>query len=203
MNLEEYTLLHKSQVVVLAVALILGGLAALAAFNASAAPAQRSTANVQLFSDNSVVSGASSTITRTQSGVSMKLNTSGLEAGAAYTVWMVVFNAPANCSDGVCGEDDVLPPPGNVAAEVSVARVAGRVITPSGAANFGGRLNVGDMSEVLFGPGLTNPLDAEVHLIVRGHGDPIPSFIDDQIHTVGGGCEINVCNDDQFSMHLP
>jgi hypothetical protein len=133
----------------------------------------------------------------------MQLNTSGLEPGATYTVWMVVFNNPAACSDGVCGEDDVLPPPGNEEAEVSVARVSGRVISPSGAAHFGGRLNVGAMSEVLFGPGLTDPMTAEIHLIVRSHGEKIPGLVDNQIHEVGGGCEINVCEDVQFSVHLP
>ena len=196
-------MISKSKLMVFVAALIVGTLGALSVISVSAAPAQSSTSDVQLFSDMSVVDGASSTIVRTQNGVSFQLNTSGLETGATYTVWMVVFNNPAACSDGVCGEDDVLPPPGNVDAEVSVARVAGRVITASGAANFGGRLNVGDMSEVLFGPGLTDPMTAEIHLIVRGHGERIPGLVDNQIHEVGGGCEINVCEDEQFSVHLP
>lgn len=196
-------MISKSRLMVMVAALIVGTLAALSVISASAAPAQSSTNDVQLFSDNSVVAGASSTLVRTQNGVSMQLNTSGLEPGATYTVWMVVFNNPAACSDGVCGEDDVLPPPGNEEAEVSVARVSGRVISPSGAAHFGGRLNVGAMSEVLFGPGLTDPMTAEIHLIVRSHGEKIPGLVDNQIHEVGGGCEINVCEDVQFSVHLP
>ena len=196
-------MISKSRLMVLVAALIVGTLAALSGISASAAPAQSSTNDVQLFSDDSVVAGASSTLVRTRNGVSIQLSTSGLEPGATYTVWMVVFNNPAACSDGVCGEDDVLPPPGNVAAEVAVARVSGRVITASGAANFGGRLNVGAMSEVLFGPGLTDPMTAEIHLIVRSHGEKIPGLVDNQIHEVGGGCEINVCEDVQFSVHLP
>ena len=191
-----------NRLAIVAVAMV-GTLATLSVISASAAPAQSSTNDVQLFSDDSVVAGASSTLLRTRNGVSIQLNTSGLEPGAAYTVWMVVFNNPAACSDGVCGEDDVLPPPGNVAAEVAVVRVSGRVIAPSGAAHFGGRLNVGAMSEVLFGPGLTDPMTAEIHLIVRSHGEKVPGLVDNQIHEVGGACEINVCEDVQFSVHLP
>ena len=110
-------MISKSKLMVFVAALIVGTLGALSVISVSAAPAQSSTNDVQLFSDDSVVAGASSTLLRTRNGVSIQLNTSGLEPGAAYTVWMVVFNNPAACSDGICGEDDVLPPPGNVAAE--------------------------------------------------------------------------------------
>ena len=168
-----------------------------------AAPAQRSTVPVHPFSDPSTdIPGSSSTLVRTDNGVSMTLHTSGLDAGA-YTIWWVIFNDPSQCSGGECGEDDVLPPPGNVNAGVSVVFATGHVVGGSGKGNFGAALSVGDTSEALFGPGLTNPRGAEIHLIVRYHGELIPGKVDEQIHTLNGGCPPNVCGDVQVALHLP
>jgi hypothetical protein len=168
-----------------------------------AAPAQRSTVPVHPYGDSSTnIPGSSSTLVRTDNGVSMTLHTSGLDAGA-YTVWWVIFNDPSQCSGGECGVDDVLPPPGNVAAGVSVARATGNVVGGSGKGNFGAALSVGDTSEVLFGPGLTNPRGAEIHLIVRYHGEIIPGMVDEQLHDLNGGCPPNECADVQMALHLP
>ena len=64
-----------------------------------------------------------STLTRTGSGTSFSLRTTGLQAGHAVTVWWMVFNP-----DG----------------SVSVQYAAGHVIDEGGAAEFGGHLSVGD-----------------------------------------------------------
>ncbi|MDQ3972803.1 MAG: hypothetical protein M3276_00350 [Actinomycetota bacterium] len=41
----------------------------------------------------------------------------------------------------------------------------------------------GDHSDALLGPGLTNPMPAEIHAVVRTHGPVIPGMVDEQIHT--------------------
>jgi hypothetical protein len=69
------------------------------------------------------VSFGTSTLTRTGSGISFSLRTTGLQAGHAVTVWWLVFNP-----DG----------------SVSVQYAAGHVIDEGGAAEFGVHLSVGD-----------------------------------------------------------
>ncbi len=51
---------------------------------------------------------------------------------------------------------------------------------------------VGDISEALIdngGLGLTDPLTAEVHVIVRYHGPVVPALMPGMINSVGGGCD--------------
>jgi hypothetical protein len=87
----------------------------------------------------------------------------------------------------------------------------GHVIGGGGVANWGGALRLGDISQALWGTGLTNPLGADVHLIVHSHGPAIPKTIASMIHSFGGGCSNvppgtgapgpNECVDLQFSAY--
>ena len=120
-----------------------------------------------------------STLTRTSSGISFSLSTTGLEAGHAVTIWWMVFNP-----DG----------------SVSVQYAAGHVIDQGGAAEFGGYLQVRDTDGVINGgPGLLDALAANVVLVVRDHGPADPARVDEQLQT------FDVCNptctDLQISMH--
>lgn len=167
-----------------------------------------STADVLYFGTTDVVPNSSSKLTRNNNGISMNIKTTDLEAGAAYTIWWVIFNNPENCSDGECGENDVLPPGVNPDADVSVAFAAGHVIGNNGKGNFGGHLSVGDTSGLhpafLDTNGLVDAHGAEIHLIVRNHGQPIPGEVSEQISTFFGGCPLNIlCSDEQASIHLP
>ena len=158
---------------------------------------------VHRFSDESVVDGASASLKRNGSGVTMNLKTSELEGGSAYTVWFVVFNMPQYCSNGACGEDDVADENGpnpNEAAGVSVRHAAGHVVGDNGIGNFSGRLNVGDDSGLLFGFPFTNPQGAEVHLVLRNHRQANPGHIPEQIHTFEANC--SDCVDEQFAVFL-
>jgi hypothetical protein len=121
-----------------------------------------------------------STLTRTSSGISFSLSTTGLEAGHAVTIWWMVFNP-----DG----------------SVSVQYAAGHVIDQGGAAQFGGYLQVGDTEGVINGgPGLLDALAANVVLVVRDHGPADPPRVDEQIHTFDDVCN-PTCTDLQISMH--
>jgi hypothetical protein len=119
-----------------------------------------------------------STLTRTDSGISFSLSTTGLQAGHAVTIWWMVLNP-----DG----------------SLSVLYGAGHVIDAGGAAEFGGYLQVGDTKGALLGPGLLDAAGADVTLVVRDHGPADPGKVEEQIHTIGG-CN-PTCVDLQESMH--
>ncbi len=162
--------------------------------------AVRDTTAVHLFSDGSAVAGSSSTLVRNSNGVYMTLHTSGLPAGDAVTIWWVIFNNPAACSHGMfalrCGHGDFSNPD----VKASVMYAAGQVIGGDGVGNYGAGLSVGELTRVvLFGPGLTNSMGADVHLVVHDHGPADPSLMPDEIHS------FDVCNtkcvDLQFAPH--
>ena len=171
----------------------LGLVALLATLSFSTIPvlaaAQHDIKPVRLFSDGSSVPGSWSTLLRTSSGVTMTLHTSGLASGDAVTIWWVVFNHPEFCSQGVfglrCGKGDLANP----SVDASVLYAAGHVIGGDGVANYGAHLAVGELRiQVLFGPGLTNPMGADIHLIVHDHGPMTPALMPAEIHS------FDVCN---------
>ncbi len=162
-----------------------------------------STSAVYRFDNNNEV--GSSKLVRNQNGVSLTLNTSELEPGSAETVWWIVFNNPEECVDGCNGEDL-----SNEAVNGDVIYAAGNVVGGNGTANFAAHLNEGDNDGSIFmggfgfaGSGLIDAETAEIHLVVRSHGQAIPGMIDEQIHTFNGGCPPNICGDVQFSIHEP
>lgn len=159
---------------------------------ASAGPQQVA---VHTLPDQSEVDEASAWLHRDDTGVLMALRTTGLEAGAAYTVWWVVFNNPEACVAAPdetvrCGADDVERPE----TEPSILHAAGAVPAGRGDAYFGARLPVRDTSGCQAEPhpcgkGLTKPMDAEIHLVVRSHGPADPDQVDAQLSTLHAGCE--------------
>ena len=141
-----------------------------------AGAATQTTSPVATFAGATV---GTSTLTRTGSGIAFSLQTSGLQAGHAVTVWWMVFNPDSS---------------------VSVQYAAGHVIDQDGAAEFGGHLQVGDTDGVINGgPGLLDAQGANVVLVVRDHGPTDPGRVDEQIHTFGV-CN-PTCSDLQMSMH--
>lgn len=190
--------------IVSALAVLIGGA------SVAAAPAARQSSNVYAFADASEVDGAWSTLLRNDGGVRMTVHTSQLDAGGAYTVWWVIFNNPAACTHGMpelgllCGEGDLLAFGGDPAVMSSVLYAAGHVVGMNGKATFGAHLRVGQLTnDVLWGDGLLDARGAEIHLVVRSHGDPIPGIVSEQIRTFGGACDINTCEDQQFAAYPP
>jgi hypothetical protein len=135
------------------------------------------------------IEGASSTLIRTDNGVSMVLSTSGLEPGA-YTVWFIVFNDPEACfnppaDDIPCGDDPADFEVGNPARS-GFTLATGHIVDDSGEATFAGHLNVGDLllnNDLELDEVLENARTAEVHLIVRFHGEADPGRIHEQLRT--------------------
>ncbi len=146
---------------------------------------------------------------------------SGDQVGDGVTLWWVVFNEPQKCSDGECGENDVFNlddkgdfvlndvgspanPAGREAAQISVGYADGHVIDEGGAATFRGQLPVGDTSQTIWGPGLLDPMKAEIHIVLRSHQQAFPGQVDEMIYTVNGGCAAKFpnppCEDVQVSV---
>lgn len=184
-----------------------------------AAPATQQSSAVYRFDDMSEAGKAS--LKRNGSGVTMNIKTAiggelddfgtplgvDWESGDATTVWFVVFNDPSQCIQASCGEVDVVDAflGGDNLAKVGVHFGAGHVANGS-KFNAAARLNVGDMSGVLFGVGLMDARAAEIHLVVRSHG-PASTLtgqeLAEALHSVDGGCDTNTCGDAQFAVFTP
>ena len=193
-------MIHRLSVTAIALA---AGLSVLSSAQAADDPIQ---SNVMNFADGSVIPEAEANLRRMDHGVAAEMNTVGLRPGHAVTLWWVVFNEPRNCSNNACGDDDVflMNPDGSFvempdgsepinaagleAAQISLMYADGHVIDVHGRAQYQARLPVGDTSSAIFGPGLIDPANAEVHLILRDHGRPRPGQLDDMIYTMNGGC---------------
>lgn len=164
-------------------------------------------------------------LVRTNSGLSMTIKSSiegdlfvfpnfvdpvgEFMSGDATTNWFVVFNNPGNCSDGECGEDDIIASaffgdPNDVKVDVIFAtgHVAGSQWTA------GAHLNEGDVSGSIFPQpswGLIDAMKAEIHIIVRSHGaaaNLLPGEVAEAISSVAGGCATNACGDAQFAVFV-
>jgi hypothetical protein len=182
--------------------ILLAALALTAAAPAAAGGAEIGTSPVFSIGPGHVfvdwVPGASSTLVRTANGIDISLQTSGLPAGHAVTLWALIFNNPSMCGSGGCDESrGDLGIPG---VQGSVQHVAGHVVGST--STFAGRLAVGDAADAAFGPGLLNPFGAQIHLIVRDHGVASPDIITDQFNNDSPRfCNV-ACFDIQKSVHL-
>jgi hypothetical protein len=179
----------------------------LMAVPAQAAPATQDTVNMVVFSTGAVIAPgvATSTLVRNDNGVGMTIHTVGLPADTADTVWWVIFNNPTACSHGMhglrCGLQDLFVP----AVRASVQFAAGHIIASDGVGDYGAYLRQEDASgcasPALPCNGLFNARTADIHLVVRTHGAPIPGLIPDQIHSFNGGCPPNTCKNIQAGPH--
>lgn len=147
----------------------------------------------------------------------------------AVTLWYVVFNDPGNCSDGVCGEDDIFvdgmmdkgPDLDAIdEAEVSVVYAAGRVVRRSGRVVLRGGLEEdevpGGTNQVVIGhpddgslipspvTGIKDVEESEVHVVVQDHGRAHRNraLRHQQLTQFQGACNPD-CVDIQFAVHLP
>jgi hypothetical protein len=136
----------------------------------------------------------------------------------AVTLWWVVFNNPELCASETnvagtsCGIDDLFNPD----VEGAVLYATGGVTAKDGRITLVGSLyetpegfaSSADVDPFGLGNGLKDALAAEVHLVVRNHGEAIDALVDRQISAfLDEGCEDlggpNKCEDKQFSIHAP
>jgi hypothetical protein len=133
-----------------------------------------------------LVDGAYATLRAGKSGVSFTLHTNQLKAGNIYTLWFVAINAPENCATSPCTASDILGNTELVRANVTYG--AGHVAGGSGQAAFAGQISAGAMPEGWYDIDFSNPLGAEIHLVLNDHGPMIPDLVSNMLHTYRGGC---------------
>jgi hypothetical protein len=165
---------------------------------AAAGTMMRSHSGVFEFGTSNAIANAGADLTRTTNGVSFTLHTA-LPAGNAETVWWVIFNNPGGCESPAgpglaCGLGDVLAlfDSGNNPAQIAILNADGRVVPPTGEVHFSGRLGIGDPGpgETLVPGGLTDPLHAEIHLVIDDHGAAASDHVTRwaQLHSLTDGC---------------
>ncbi len=155
-----------------------------------------------------------STLTRSRNSITFTLDTSDLDAATPHTVWLVAFNYPQYCLATPCSVADFPFVPGHdPRAQATFVNAGGGVSNVDGTGTFVGRVykarNGVNGAEVLIGPGLVNPLHADIRFVLRSHGIP-GSFEDllDALNTYRGACNSSngaepPCRDYQISIHLP
>jgi hypothetical protein len=180
--------------------------AALTVHAAAPEAASRTVAALHVFPFGAELPG-STTLTRTDSGISMTVHAVGLTANNAYTVWFVIFNNPEQCATTLCGVPDVFANRGTP----SLRLAAGHVVGDSGIGDFGGQLSAGNTGGPacssnpatlgICGPGLLDARTATIHLVVRSHGPAIPDLVNEQISSFTGACSVNGCANVQTAIH--
>lgn len=160
-----------------------------------------------------------SKIIRTPRGIIPIFITSGLERNTATTLWVISWGVPENCAGPVCRMGDIFNP----TVEADALAGGGKVVRSSRIDVRATYIAVGDTSNsvnpFLLGVpavGLVNPMEAEIILVIRTHGQVIPELLDAQLNTYNGGCTFdflppipelgtpgpNTCQDIQFSRHI-
>ncbi len=123
------------------------------------------------------VEGARSSIQRNDAGFRLNIVTNSLQH-QIYTVWLLVWNDPANDADCPPANGGDFCTPGTMDC---VIFGAGHLIGESGNAAFSSHLSVGDTSRVVGGgncpAGLIDARAAEVHAVIGQHGELEPSTV--------------------------
>ncbi len=182
--------------------ILAGLLLALAVAIPAQASAQRDSTAVRTFADTLVV--GSSTLIRDGGSIQMTLEMAGVPAGHIVTLWWVIFNHPEFCQFGEpanaatgfagtrCGPGDLGIVPGltpDPRVDPLVTYAAGHVTGSNGSAAWASYLSTGEpRGQVLIGTAFTNPLGADVHLVVHDH-DALANLgnIGEEIHSFGAG----------------
>ncbi len=180
--------------------LLLAALAALAAWAipAAAGYATHQDADVFAFADlPDLIDAGDADLTRTGSTVKAKFTMDDAPEGV-YSLWWVVWNTPEGCETPyACNEPDLFNPN----AGLAIGYAGGGTVGPSGNLAINARLTEGqeltgfpypEFSEVglqLQDPTMFDSRHAELHLVLRSHGDGIPGLFGEMRRTFNAGCE--------------
>lgn len=180
------------------------------------------------FATGEAVTSAFSMLDRSDDAVSSKIRTAAAH-GHAVTLWYVIFNAPENCSDDACGEDDIFlggdPNNGFDFNQIEAARISvvyggdGDVVNGGGRLALDGGLAEGEVPtgnrQVVIGaadgalvPGPVTGLEvgkarsAEIHIVLQDHGQAHtdPAQLERQLMGFHTACNSS-CEDIQFAIH--
>lgn len=131
------------------------------------------------------VDGAQARLVRNDNGISFGVSTRELTPGNAYTLWLVVINAPEACSTSPCSGPDLLL---NDDTRTQVRYAAGMVAGGSGHGTLAGSVREGPLSGWLPDRSLEDATAAGVHLVINDHGPKLAEHMPGMIHTYRGGC---------------
>ena len=197
-----------------AAALVLAGLFAYGSVDAGGGEEIGNTTAVYDFQDHGGVNvlfrkqRGTSELVRDEEGISMSIDTTDLPVGV-FSIWWVIFNNPSGCTNNDCGGSDTAPGGAPNPAEASILWATSGIVGPDRVGHASAHLKVGlenAPGEVLRGPALTNPLGAEVHLVVRYHGAPQfsdPEVLAEQFTIFAGDCARALCYNPQSGVHNP
>lgn len=82
----------------------------------------------------------------------------------AFTMWIVIFNHPDQCTDGSCGADDFGD---DTPARGGIFQADGRIVDGD-SLDMGATIRLGE--EPVHGSPFENPLGAEIHFAIAPHG---------------------------------
>lgn len=173
------------------------------------------------------VPGGMSVLVRGDDEIATEVTTTA-EPGDAVTMWYVVFNAPTECSDAVCDEDDVfvdgMPAKGFDTDRIEAVRVSvvfaggGAVVDEDGRLTLSGGLAEGEVpdgpAQVVIGNADDDPIQAgpvtgiedaraaEVHVVLQSHGaaHEDPDLLAEQLSGFRTNCNPD-CVDIQAAIH--
>lgn len=179
------------------------------------------------FATGEPITGTFSMLERSDDAVASRIRTTGTP-GHAMTIWYVIFNEPDNCSDGMCGEDDIFnngdPTQGFNFERINAARISvvyggdGDVVNPGGRVALDGGLAEGEVPTgsfpVVIGDpddgapvpspvtGLEDAMKAEIHIVLQDHGTAHedPELLESQLTGFNTECNPD-CVDVQFAVH--
>jgi len=167
------------------------------ALNANMGGSRSQSADLLLVSDLS--KSGSGTLTRLPNGITTHINVDPgvIPEGDVVTLWGAIFNDPSVCTAGLPGVS-TCDFPDIEAAQGSLVWL-GSGIASGGSTQYTGHVMVGDASGDILGlfglasgPGLLNPAGAEIHVILRTHGQPIPGQLQSQRQTfLGPNCTVD------------
>lgn len=143
------------------------------------------------------VVGSSGSAVINANGTTVRVNTTGLVPGHAYTMWLVYFNDGTLCTAGEDGPPSTNCGPADVRVQGGVTYGDGKVVGDSGTATFVSRLNVGyvnpsSSSPPPWGGADYQPVNPDYHVVIRSHGPAIAEELNEQILSFFGGCETNI-----------
>jgi hypothetical protein len=137
-------------------------------------------------SGSGVVEGAYATLNTNKNGASYTFHASQLKPGNVYTLWFIVLNAPENCATSPCTHADLLGSTELVQSNVTYA--GGHVAGASGQGTFAGHIAAGEMPDAWYDNDFSDPLGAEIHLVLNDHGPKITDLLSNMLHSYRGGC---------------
>ena len=136
--------------------------------------------------DMTMIEGSRAQLKTTEEGIFARLETSQLSPGHVLTMWVVVINNPAACESSPCTGKDIFARTSEVLADVVYGD--GIIVDSDGRGTFTAFQERGPLDGGWLGSGLTNPMGAEVVLVVNDHGPLIEGEEADMLTSYRGGC---------------